>query len=188
MQMGPPGADGTIGLTGAPGPDGSSAYDVAVANGFIGTEADWLLSLNGTDAPMDYAIVHPRTSVINNELQGVSMIPGGPFAGGVTGYTDSFKLEIDRIGFLEAVEVSILTPPIGSVGFALGSLNYDGTFNSSGSSVRTFNPGDSSSFLVIHTFAWTTLAVGSHEVVLNFEADPLTGIADKQITIHLNII
>lgn len=31
------------------GVDGESAYDVAVANGFVGTEAAWLLSLKGAD-------------------------------------------------------------------------------------------------------------------------------------------
>jgi hypothetical protein len=29
--------------------DGASAYDIAVANGFVGTEAAWLASLDGTD-------------------------------------------------------------------------------------------------------------------------------------------
>lgn len=38
---GPPGADG------APGADGESAYQVAVDNGFVGTEAEWLESLKG---------------------------------------------------------------------------------------------------------------------------------------------
>ena len=33
--------------TGAPGNDGASAYEVAVANGFVGTEAEWLDSLQG---------------------------------------------------------------------------------------------------------------------------------------------
>jgi len=46
---GPPGADGTPG--GPPGPQGPSAYDVAVANGFVGTEAEWLTSLEGADGP-----------------------------------------------------------------------------------------------------------------------------------------
>lgn len=31
------------------GADGASAYDVAVANGFVGTEEDWLISLQGAD-------------------------------------------------------------------------------------------------------------------------------------------
>lgn len=33
--------------TGITGPEGDSAYEVAVKNGFIGTEAEWLLSLKG---------------------------------------------------------------------------------------------------------------------------------------------
>ena len=170
------------------------AWNSLIANP-TATEDTYAIKWNNTtaeyelvaDTLKDYTIVHPRTSAANNELQGVSVVPGGPFIGGITGYTDAFKLEIDRVGFLEALEVSILTPPVGSVGFSLGSLSYDGTFTGAGAAVRTFLAGNSSSFLVIHTFAWTTLAVGSHEVVLRFEADPVTGIADKLLTVYLNI-
>jgi hypothetical protein len=51
------GADGKDGLTGAAGidgadgtdgPDGKSAYEVAVTDGFNGTESEWLASLRGT--------------------------------------------------------------------------------------------------------------------------------------------
>lgn len=47
---GPPGQDGAPGADGqdgADGADGASAYEVAVANGFVGTEAEWLASLVG---------------------------------------------------------------------------------------------------------------------------------------------
>ena len=37
------------GLTGITGTDGKSAYEIAVDNGFTGTIAEWLLSLNGTN-------------------------------------------------------------------------------------------------------------------------------------------
>ncbi|OIQ39185.1 MAG: hypothetical protein BM563_05080, partial [Bacteroidetes bacterium MedPE-SWsnd-G1] len=47
--QGPIGPAGTDGTNGADGVDGKSAYDVAVDNGFVGTEADWLLSLEGAD-------------------------------------------------------------------------------------------------------------------------------------------
>ncbi len=52
---GPAGADGVDGADGAPGADGAdgadglSAYEVAVANGFVGTEVEWLASLVGAD-------------------------------------------------------------------------------------------------------------------------------------------
>lgn len=39
--------DSLTGADGAPGADGLSAYEVAVANGFVGTEAEWLASLVG---------------------------------------------------------------------------------------------------------------------------------------------
>lgn len=42
---GPKGADSTV-----PGPAGKSAYEVAVAAGFVGTEAQWLASLKGSPA------------------------------------------------------------------------------------------------------------------------------------------
>lgn len=36
------------GSTGAPGKDGLSAYEIAVKNGFEGSEQDWLNSLQAT--------------------------------------------------------------------------------------------------------------------------------------------
>lgn len=45
--QGPTGATGPQGPEGPAGPDGISAYEVAVANGFVGTETDWLNSLVG---------------------------------------------------------------------------------------------------------------------------------------------
>lgn len=52
---GAPGQDGIDGKNGADGQDGvngidgKSAYEIAVANGFIGTESEWLESLKGSD-------------------------------------------------------------------------------------------------------------------------------------------
>lgn len=46
--QGPAGADGKTGSDGKPGADGKSAYDVAVAAGYSGTQSDWLKSLVGS--------------------------------------------------------------------------------------------------------------------------------------------
>lgn len=46
-EPGAPGADGAPGPKGDPGDPGASAYEAAVANGFVGTEAEWLASLVG---------------------------------------------------------------------------------------------------------------------------------------------
>lgn len=45
-SQGPPGQDGQDGTDGAPG---KSAYEIAVENGFSGTETEWLASLEGED-------------------------------------------------------------------------------------------------------------------------------------------
>ncbi|MFO5890361.1 hypothetical protein ACLBSJ_31560, partial [Klebsiella pneumoniae] len=42
---GPQGEDGEQGLPGEPGAQGKSAFQVALDNGFTGTEGEWLISL-----------------------------------------------------------------------------------------------------------------------------------------------
>lgn len=52
--QGPAGNDGAAGMPGADGAqgaDGLSAYEIAVANGFVGTELEWLASLEGPQGP-----------------------------------------------------------------------------------------------------------------------------------------
>ena len=45
------GKDGANGMDGADGADGASAYDIAVANGFVGSDTEWLASLKGEQGP-----------------------------------------------------------------------------------------------------------------------------------------
>lgn len=47
------GIQGETGLTGPIGPSGDSAYDIAVANGFVGTEQEWLESISGSGSSAD---------------------------------------------------------------------------------------------------------------------------------------
>lgn len=47
VVAGIPGPAGEPGRTGPAGANGLSAYQVAVANGFVGSEAQWLASLTG---------------------------------------------------------------------------------------------------------------------------------------------
>ncbi|MCP9209656.1 hypothetical protein [Streptomyces cucumeris] len=47
-EAGAPGSSGQDGTDGAPGEDGASAYEIAVAHGYIGTEEEWLASLAGS--------------------------------------------------------------------------------------------------------------------------------------------
>jgi hypothetical protein len=56
---GQPGQDGVNGINGA---DGKSAYEIAVGNGFVGTEAEWLESLHGTDSGMKTGVSVAKTN------------------------------------------------------------------------------------------------------------------------------
>lgn len=46
-EAGAQGDKGEVGPQGEQGADGKSAYEIAVANGFVGSESDWLASLKG---------------------------------------------------------------------------------------------------------------------------------------------
>ena len=50
-QNGTDGTNGQNGINGIDGQDGASAYEIAQANGFIGTELEWLESLVGPEGP-----------------------------------------------------------------------------------------------------------------------------------------
>lgn len=50
-EQGPKGDTGDQGIQGDPGDDGASAYEVAVADGFVGTDTEWLASLVGPEGP-----------------------------------------------------------------------------------------------------------------------------------------
>lgn len=73
---GEPGPKGDPGNPGEPGRDGKSAYDVAVENGFVGTESEWLESLKGADGndgrtPLkgtDYWTSDDKAEIVNDVL------------------------------------------------------------------------------------------------------------------------
>jgi len=95
------GADGVDGPVGADGPagadgvDGASAFEVAVGNGFVGTEQEWLDSLEGPQGPAGvdgvsgYEVITtpyeavipnwPNVSVFDAECPAGKMATGGGF-------------------------------------------------------------------------------------------------------------
>jgi hypothetical protein len=81
---GPAGADGADGIDGI---DGASAYEVAVANGFVGTEAAWLESLIGPQGETGATgATGPQGPAGADGVDGVDGTDGvGVPAGGTTG-------------------------------------------------------------------------------------------------------
>ena len=51
VNAGPQGPQGFLGPQGVPGPIGFSAYEIAVLEGFVGTEVEWLTTLEGPQGP-----------------------------------------------------------------------------------------------------------------------------------------
>lgn len=79
---GPMGPAGPAGAAGTNGSDGKSAYEVALENGFVGTEQQWLDSLVGPQGPQGPAgsggDSDPKTwTAENNSLYEIFQVHGG---------------------------------------------------------------------------------------------------------------
>lgn len=88
---GPAGATGPQGAPGTNGADGASAYEVAVAGGFVGNEAAWLASLIGPQGPQgvkgDTGDTGPQGIQGPQGPQGIQGIQGETGLTGATGAT-----------------------------------------------------------------------------------------------------
>ena len=107
---------GMNGMDGSPGPDGDSAFEIAEANGFSGTQAEWLESLEG----MDGAPAPTITSVtVTEPTIGDYAITLG-FSEGDPITSNTFTLEaIQTLDGLSDVNIAALVPGQG--------LAYNGT-------------------------------------------------------------
>jgi hypothetical protein len=85
------------------GEDGASAYEVAVANGFVGTESQWLASLVGADGDDADVTAHevsldPHPQYVTGpELTDTlaDYTPGGGGSQAVTSITDNYTATVD---------------------------------------------------------------------------------------------
>lgn len=93
LIVGPPGQDGSPGTPGAAGGTGDSAYEVAVKNGFTGTEAEWLASLEAPAGNRVFMSTYPGASSIQRYKieQNAGMKVGDYifFTPSVTGFTST---------------------------------------------------------------------------------------------------
>jgi hypothetical protein len=88
--------EGPIGPAGPAGPEGLSAYEVAVTNGYAGTEAEWLESLNGADgkdgaqgaaglSAYEIAVTEGYSGTESEWLESLNGADGAPGIPGITG-------------------------------------------------------------------------------------------------------
>ena len=109
-----------VNLSGAIGQNGLSAYEVAVANGFEGTELDWLASLEGPEGPQGPQGATGATGATG--AQG----PAGPgvATGGTTGqvlskasgtnYDTEWKSILSLLGWFSIVNTTVSSPVTGT--------------------------------------------------------------------------
>jgi len=101
---GPQGGAGANGANGLQGANGLSAYQVAVSNGFTGTETQWLASLVGTQGPQGSQGIdgqEGKTALINTTLEpSGTNCPNG-------GAKIEVGLDINSNGILDNNEINV---------------------------------------------------------------------------------
>jgi hypothetical protein len=98
-----PGPSGSPGPSGNPGNDGQSAYDVAVSQGFIGTQAQWLASLVGSTG----ATGSPGASGIVPIYNSAGLLPGVKvwIGNGTTNSSGQIAVNYSSAGFTNVLGV-----------------------------------------------------------------------------------
>lgn len=72
-DQGPRGYQGDQGISGLNGTDGKSAYEIAVDNGFVGTEQEWLDYISGNAGPQTWTAPNDAFYQINQAHGGVQI-------------------------------------------------------------------------------------------------------------------
>ena len=109
------GVEGPQGPPGQDGADGDSAYEVALANGFVGTEPAWLASLVGAQGPEG-----PQGDQGPQGIQGVQGVQGEPGEQGPAGADGQDGADADTVD-LVATPSSQAATSLTATGHASGS-------------------------------------------------------------------
>lgn len=115
---------------GGSGQDGESAYDIAVRNGFEGSEAAWLESLKGAPGEVDTERV---MEIVNSELVGGEITVNTPPATSQAGFNYFQISSLNLRGRLKRVQIAGRT---GSLAAMTTSARYLGVFQEIGGEWR----------------------------------------------------
>ena len=139
---GAPGADGADGAPGADGEDGASAYEVAVVNGFSGTELQWLESLIGPQGEKgdtgekgdkgdtgDQGLQGEKGDKGDTGDQGLQGEVGPQGVGVVTATVNELGNLIITLTDTSTVDAGLVTANTGNINFTSSTI---GTIDSSG--------------------------------------------------------
>lgn len=126
------------GGSGPRGPDGESAYQIAVANGFVGTEAQWLASLIGPEGdigPPGPASTVPGPPGTNGSAATISV-------GTTTTGTPATPASVTNVGTANAAVLNFVIPKgeQGPSGISKRIVTLSGTTDASGNVAFAFSP------------------------------------------------
>jgi len=124
------------------GPRGLSAYQVAVADGFVGTEVEWLASLDGAPgdpgAPGDSAYaVAVANGFVGTEVEWLASLDGAPGADGF-GVPDPAGATTGQMIAKGATAWEVVDAPTGGTAGGIDPAALRGAW----SSASTYNTGD----------------------------------------------
>ena len=118
------------------GTDGASAYEVAVANGFVGTEPEWLLSLVGADSTVPGPQGEQGLQGIQGEVGPAgadSVVPGPQGEQGLTGETGAGLNILGSFATLIDLQAAHPTGTVGDAYLIVGNLYvWDGAWSDVG--------------------------------------------------------
>ena len=101
------GSDGRDGIDGQPGKDGAdgingkSAFEIAVENGFVGTEAEWLESLKGKDGAVTLQFKWLYSDTYISVMQSLENVPDGEYYLAFKGTSDNSHPMVESIKFMK---------------------------------------------------------------------------------------
>lgn len=166
-EQGPVGPEGPPGDGGGPpGPQGLSAYDIAVAQGFVGTETEWIISLEGANGPAG-----PAGSPGIQGPQGAQG-PAGP--SGSTG-------PVGPVGPAGADGAVGPQGPAGDPGGPAGPQGPPGPTGAQGNEVAEYADLGAATF---HAFAYNGATGGPISKLLRVGAGSLLSSTQKTITLN----
>lgn len=182
------GDTGAAGTNGTNGVDGKSAYEVAVAGGFVGTQAAWLLSLKGADGAVGpqgpQGEVGPQGPVgPTPDMNLVTLNLPYDISLYVAGFADTATLTYSA--FLATRQIDLLSGLAGSLGVSKGTLTAATSFDLNVNGVKKGSVNFAAGTNVAATFTWASNVklVAGDLLELVTTATPSGQISDVVITL-----
>jgi len=147
---------------------GLSAYQIAVKNGFEGTEKEWLDSIEAIEGKSAYQIA-VENGYKGTEKEWVESLNGRDGKDGVDGNAQMPDISIGTVETLAAGSEATVTitgtddKPVLNFGIPKGEQGDRGNNGSNGNGVPYVSTGDNGKFLRVVNGTWTAVSISNAE-------------------------